>query len=198
MQQKLVEGAEPKRRRGHLRVAAILQTAGDLFAEQGFDAVTMTSIAARSGAAIGSLYRFFPTKESLADAVLRRFGERIGEDLAALARDAEHLPLENFADAFVDHALAWAPDRAAALVLIEARHIGGAERERLRATLRQRIAEAILRINPGLAPELTAAKARVLQQLFKLVAANAGEGEAVIGELRALVRRFLREQVANG
>jgi AcrR family transcriptional regulator len=197
MQEKLVEGVEPKRRRGHLRVAAILQTASDLFAEQGFDAVTMTAVAARSGAAIGSLYRFFPTKEALADALLRRFSERIEEDLAALAREAETLPVEAFADNFFDHALAWAPDRAAALALIEARHIGGAERERLRTTLRQRIAEAISRINPGLPPDRVAPKARVLQQLFKLVAANAGEGAAVLDELRALMRRFLKEQVAD-
>lgn len=196
MQEKLVEGAAPKRRRGHLRVAAILETASALFAEQGYDSVTMTEIAARSGTAIGSLYRFFPTKEVLADVLLRRFGERIEEELAALARDAETLPVEAFADAFVDHALAWAPDRAAALVLIEARHSGG-ERLRFRAMIRGRMAETIARINPRLPPEAVEAKAKVLQQLFKLATANAGEDRAVLDELRALTRGFLRGQVAD-
>ena len=37
--------------------------------EKGYDAATMTEIAARSGTAIGSLYRFFPSKESLSDAL---------------------------------------------------------------------------------------------------------------------------------
>src|SRR6266700_1792371 len=60
----------PKRQRGRLRVAAILQSAREVFMEKGYDAATMTEIAARSGTAIGSLYRFFPSKESLSDALL--------------------------------------------------------------------------------------------------------------------------------
>ena len=38
----------------------------------------MTEIAARSNTAIGSLYRFFPTKEVLADALLDRYWEQLG------------------------------------------------------------------------------------------------------------------------
>ena len=196
--EKLVEGAEPKRLRGHLRVQAILDAAGALFAARGYDAVTMTEVAARSGAAIGSLYRFFPTKEVLADALLRRYGERIDAELATLAHEAATLPLEAFADAFVDHALAWAPDRAAALVLIEARHMAGPQRERVRESMRARFCEMIMQVNPALGPDRVEAKARVLHQLFKLVAANAGEGAAVLGELRALVGGFLRGRAADG
>jgi AcrR family transcriptional regulator len=59
---------EPKRQRGHLRVAAILEAGVAVFTEKGYDAATMTEIAARSGTAIGSLYRFFPSKDVLADA----------------------------------------------------------------------------------------------------------------------------------
>jgi len=60
--QKSIEAVAPKRQRGRERVAAILDAAAQLFIEQG-QAVTMTEIAARSGTAIGSLYRFFPTRE---------------------------------------------------------------------------------------------------------------------------------------
>ncbi|WP_298425538.1 TetR/AcrR family transcriptional regulator [Rhodoblastus sp.] len=194
----IAEGAEPKRRRGHLRVAAILEAASALFAAQGYDAVTMTEVAARSRTAIGSLYRFFPTKDALADALLGRFKERVDEELAALAREARTLPLEAFADSFVDHALAWAPDRAAALVLIEARSVAGAQRGQLRAALRNRLAEAVAAINPKLSAQEADARAGLLQLIFKMAAANAGEGEAALREIRALARLYLKERVAGG
>ena len=43
----------PQRQRGRLRVAAILEAGAEAFREKGYDAVTMTEIAARSGATFG-------------------------------------------------------------------------------------------------------------------------------------------------
>src|SRR5271165_141776 len=71
----------PQRERGRRRVADLLQAAASLFAEKGYDAVTMTEVAARAGAPIGSLYQFFPSKEALADALLDRIGERLDDAL---------------------------------------------------------------------------------------------------------------------
>ncbi|WP_025821918.1 TetR/AcrR family transcriptional regulator [Asaia astilbis] len=56
-------------------MALILDAAGAVFAEKGVDGATMTEIAERSGTAIGSLYRFFPTKEGIALTLLERFIE---------------------------------------------------------------------------------------------------------------------------
>lgn len=195
------EGAAPKRLRGHLRVAAILQTASALFAEKGYDGVTMTEIAARSNTAIGSLYRFFPNKENLADALLKRYGDRIDAELAALAQKAAQIPLEGLADALVDHALAWAPDRAAALVLIEARNMAGAQREKIREQMRRRVGEIVAAVNPGLPEAEVATKAAMLRQLLKSTAANAGDGSeaarAVVQEMRELVRLYLNARVTK-
>ena len=55
---------EPKRQRGKQRVAALIDAGAELFAEKGYEATTMTEIASRAGAAIGSLYQFFPSKEA--------------------------------------------------------------------------------------------------------------------------------------
>ena len=57
----------PKRKRGIERVEALLDAAAATFLEKGFDAATTSEIAERAGASIGSLYQFFPTKESVAD-----------------------------------------------------------------------------------------------------------------------------------
>ena len=69
----------PQRRHGKLRVAALLEAGALVIAEKGFQAATMAEIASKAGAPIGSLYRFFPNKEILADALIARFGELIKE-----------------------------------------------------------------------------------------------------------------------
>src|SRR5260370_17144348 len=63
----------PKRERGKQRVAELLQAAAAVFAEKGYEAATMTEIAARAGAPIGSLYQFFPAKEALADTLVQNY-----------------------------------------------------------------------------------------------------------------------------
>jgi hypothetical protein len=60
----------PQRRNGKLRVAAILKAGEAVIAEKGYEAATMAEIAARSNTKIGSLYRFFPNKEVLANALI--------------------------------------------------------------------------------------------------------------------------------
>src|ERR1700733_13231595 len=69
----------PQRRHGKLRVAALLEAGALVIAEKGFEAATMAEIASKAGAPIGSLYRFFPNKQILADALIARFGELIRE-----------------------------------------------------------------------------------------------------------------------
>ena len=51
--------------------ANLMTAAADVIRERGFDAATMAEIAERAGAKIGSLYRFFPNKDALADALDR-------------------------------------------------------------------------------------------------------------------------------
>lgn len=59
----------PQQERSKRRYAAIVDAAAELFATSGFDATTMEAIAAASGSAIGSVYRFFPNKQAVFRAV---------------------------------------------------------------------------------------------------------------------------------
>src|SRR5580658_3981596 len=102
----------PKRQRGRLRVAAILETGREVIMEKGYDAATMTEIAARSGTAIGSLYRFFPSKESLSDALLLHYVEQTTEGLAALATRATDMTPEVLAAALVELTLGLKDERS--------------------------------------------------------------------------------------
>src|SRR5258708_20043149 len=81
----------PKRARGVQRVAELLDAGAVLFAEKGYDAATMTEIAQRAGASIGSLYQFFPSKEALAEALFGRSVERVASLLEDLGKRAPGL-----------------------------------------------------------------------------------------------------------
>jgi AcrR family transcriptional regulator len=75
---------------------AIVAAAYELFAEQGTEA-QMDEIARRAALGVGTLYRHFPAKEDLLDAVIARRFERLAEragQAAQQARDGE--PWEAF------------------------------------------------------------------------------------------------------
>ena len=58
--------------RGEQTRALILETALDLFREQGYEATTMRAIAARAGVALGNAYYYFRSKEHLIQAFYAR------------------------------------------------------------------------------------------------------------------------------
>jgi AcrR family transcriptional regulator len=87
--QKSTDSAKmPRRQRGHERVASLLDAATACFVDRGYEAATMTEIAARAGAAIGSLYQFFPTKEALAHALITQYTQALQQQLQKLAVQA--------------------------------------------------------------------------------------------------------------
>ena len=59
------------RRRKETRPAELLDAALEVFAEKGFAAARMEDIAARAGAAKGTLYLYFPSKEAVFEALVR-------------------------------------------------------------------------------------------------------------------------------
>jgi AcrR family transcriptional regulator len=183
---------EPKRDRGRIRVAAIMDAGMAVFADRGYDAATMTEIAARSGTAIGSLYRFFPTKEALADALLARFGERMGRTLAEIARRAAGLPPAALADELVDLMLDLKVDRAAVVALVDARTDAADTRTMFRDGVRRHLAAVLAAANAKLSPAETEARAAVLLQLLKAVPALAREDATartgLVAEMRTMVR----------
>ena len=64
-------------------VAAILESAADLFAERGPAATSIRDIAARSSVNHGLIHRHFGSKDRLVGAVLDHLGQRLAELLAA-------------------------------------------------------------------------------------------------------------------
>ncbi|MFD5654198.1 MULTISPECIES: TetR family transcriptional regulator [unclassified Streptomyces] len=75
-------GAEPSSPRQHARRQSILRAAADIAAETGLERVQMHEVAKSAGVAIGTLYRYFPSKTHLFTAVMADQIEGLGARLA--------------------------------------------------------------------------------------------------------------------
>jgi len=60
-------------------VAGLLNAAAHVIAETGYEAATMSEVAERAGASIGSLYQFFPNKEAVTQALRSNYSHQIEE-----------------------------------------------------------------------------------------------------------------------
>lgn len=188
---------EPSRKRGHERVAALLSAAASCFVEKGYDAVTLTEIAARAGASIGSLYQFFPTREALVHALLNDYAEALYARLAMLAADAEAWDIDQLAAQLIGFLVLFRRRYPAFTVLAESASLpagyGIAIRKRLRAELL-----ALLRQK---SPDVPVARLRattvVVQQFMKVaLAVNAEPGltdrKSALSELEHALQLYLR------
>lgn len=193
----------PSRARGHQRVATVLDAAAELFRDHGFDAVTMSDIAAHSGTAFGSLYRFFPSKEAVADALLARYADTSLAALAALAARAHGLPPDRLADAFTDMMLALRTERSVVLAVLDQRdratlkpQDGGNDRTAFRDAYRAAMAEVLAAAWPHMPAARTAVVARALLQVLKGVGLLDDMPEAarpaLLEEYRAMARAYLQ------
>lgn len=82
--------APPRRAPGE-RQEAILKAALDVFSEHGFAAARLDDIAARAGVAKGTLYLYFPDKETLFERMLESVAAPALSQFARLAQ-AEEMP----------------------------------------------------------------------------------------------------------
>jgi AcrR family transcriptional regulator len=192
----------PQRERGKRRVAALTQAAMSLFAEKGYDAVTMTEVAARAGAPIGSLYQFFPSKEALADAILDRFGERLDDALTGIEERATTFTVLELVDALLGLLVGFHEERAAATTLIESRQETSTRAAELRLSLRRHVTRILRAGIPKLSPKRAESMALVVVQIMKAAAAQSAEKDltirdGVMTELRHLMCLYLNDRIVH-
>src|SRR5271156_1964882 len=188
---------EPKRQRGHLRVAAIMEAGVAVFTEKGYDAATMTEIAARSGTAIGSLYRFFPSKEGLADALLERYAQHVMDRFAELAKSAPAMTLDALADALVDFMVSLQSQRSFAAALLDARGVSDERRVKFRQSMREGLAGILRTVIPAINKAKAESMAVVLLHVLKGLAAVADEKLAARRLLQAEIRQRVHVYLAS-
>jgi AcrR family transcriptional regulator len=94
--QALARGPRPMRADAQRNYTRLLDAAGAAFIERGADDVSLEEIARRAGVGIGTLYRHFPTRQALLEAVYRDQVELLS------ARADELLQAESPGDALAD------------------------------------------------------------------------------------------------
>lgn len=194
---KTAEPKAPQRQRGRERVALLLAAGAQVFAQKGFDAATMTEIAAEAGASIGSLYQFFPTKAALADALLEQYMSAVHAHLDGIEARAANAPLPELALALCHALLTMRAANPALVVLIENGNIDAAVIATIRKEMRQRVAGILQRRAPKLqGAELAATAAAVLQMMKSAAAMHADATlpgrKAALEELAQMLQAYLQ------
>ena len=189
----------PKRARGMQRVAELLDAGAALFTKNGYEATTMTQIAKRAGASIGSLYQFFPSKEVLAEALFARYVERAVSMLEDLAKHAPGLSPLRVADRLIDLMLNIRSDRDA-MAALSGSVSGIVERRKsLRGATRRQIAAILRAANPKLREKAAAEAAAMIAHVLKLVPTLAKEeeegGQALVAQVRKMLAAYIERVV---
>jgi len=188
----------PQRQRGRERVAALLKAGEEIFAEKGFDAATMTEIAARAKASIGSLYQFFPTKELLADALQTANGEALAEMLEALGRASNRLTPTELVERLFQDLSAFLIAHPSFMLLADRPAADKAQKTVRRNRMRNQIATLLSQTNPPLSRTRADVMAVIVLHLMRVAAAVSGETDlpvrdAVLRDLRAMLVRQVNE-----
>jgi AcrR family transcriptional regulator len=188
---------EPQRLPGKLRVAELMRAGAEVIAERGYEAATMAEIAARAGAPIGSLYRFFPNKDALADALMRTYCDLIDAGFEKIDSRREVLSTDAFADALLDSMVALRGQTQAAIVeLLEAHPASTARRSEFHDMYLRHIVRVLKLRDPRLDAKKAADMAVVLLQKMTTVKSLSGESNAgVIAELRTMTRLYLASKL---
>jgi AcrR family transcriptional regulator len=187
---------KPQRSHGKRRVAALLEAGASVIAEKGFQAATMAEIASRAGAPIGSLYRFFPNKEILADALLQRFVELVDTMFDDINRQIGSLSTAALTDALLRIVADLHGQGAAIRALLQAHSDWSTRRQEFRSRMRRHIAETLTLRSPKVDPEIARNMAAIILQNMKMVGVLREElrGAALVGaltELREMTRLYL-------
>lgn len=171
----------PRQARSAARVEHLLDVAEEVFEEVGYDAATTNLVASRADVPVGTLYRWFPDKGALAEALTDRYLDRLVGLYAELLTDVDpgerigdflHRVMEQLIGETRGH-------RALPALLVSAMVPGGrsAAGSRLRAGVEGHIRGLIDVRVPGIPTELRDRTAEVCVTLAYLVVAAAAEGD---------------------
>jgi AcrR family transcriptional regulator len=187
----------PAQKRGEQRVEQLLDAAVAEFAASGYDGATMSAIAKRAGAPIGSLYQFFPNKEAIARAVRTRHIEDVERQWPLVDVSAS----QPFADTFIDLMIEFVRGHPAFLPLQDAptstQPIG--PRHRLRA----RIVLVLRSMQPRLDERSADRVAETVMVLNKAMmgqyarAAAPADARWLVEEYRSVLRAMVSRAVAD-
>ena len=91
----------PVQARSAASVAAILDATIRVLLSVGRDRLTTTRVALRAGVSVGTLYQYFPNKNALLQAILKRHLDVVTEDVERICREQRSSTLQEMATALI-------------------------------------------------------------------------------------------------
>lgn len=199
----------PSGERGQRRRDLILDTAADLLAEGGAEAINTNVLAERAGISVGSVYQYFSNKEAILTALGERYMQQLSRNtIAALQQDVSGLDFVTMVDRVIDPMIAFERQHPAF------RHLdAGQDGQGTLAIAAQRVDQEILttiyhlllRIRPHLKPPQGWQIARVTKALYKGMSyliqqeqdieQDGGKVDAMIGDMKRMMVNYLEEQL---
>ncbi|MEQ5839597.1 TetR/AcrR family transcriptional regulator [Paraburkholderia acidicola] len=185
----------PQQERAERRVDELLEAAGEVIAERGFDAATMTRIAERAGASIGAVYQYFPNKDALVFALRARYGEKMDESWTELSTSAQERTVPELVDGLFDLMVEFMATHPAYIPLLSV-PLNFRRDAAARNRLRVRFAELFQHYSPALSAEDAYRIAEVTLQIVKSLnplyaAAKPKERKRLVDEYKAAVCAYL-------
>lgn len=193
----------PIQARSRERLHRVLDAADQVLAAEGAEAFTTTRVASSAGVPIGSVYRFFPDKEAIVEALSLRYWSDL-EDLVAGVVEADAAePVEDPVGAVLDVLVAGFRARPGFLAL----WYGGLRTERVRdATRPTRVAigrsvehllarhwpEAARRTRARVAEMVVLAGDSLLREAFRR---NRRGDATVLAESKLMLRAYIVERL---
>jgi AcrR family transcriptional regulator len=110
----------PQQERGQRRVSSLLNAAESVISKRGYEATTMSEIAGKAGASIGSLYQFFPSKQAIVQALRARYRDDFTKRWLPIERDFARLDPEDFASRLLDMVIVFINTHPAFAALLDA------------------------------------------------------------------------------
>ena len=187
----------PQRSNGKLRVAAILEAASAVIAEKGYEGATMAEIAARSGTKIGSLYRFFPNKESVADTIVVSARENLDAVFDRFDAGVNTLSIRVLADGLMSLIFGLFT-KPALMKLLDAGRDWSVKREEFRRALEERTAKTLLIHTPSLSKKSAGDIALVILLNVKAMATHQAffdSASSARDEFRDMTRLYLQSRL---
>jgi|SRR5579862_2784452 len=192
---------EPKRQaRGQKRMEQLLQAAGQVFAEVGYENATTNAIAARAGVSPGTLYQFFANKEAMAEALAGDYAAR-NKSAHDQATEMEiiRLPLPELVDRVIDPFLAFRKSAPGFDALFTGSVVSpelAGRIQSLHGELTERVKRMIVLRSPHIAARDAQTYAEVTIQIVKGLLPMALKGSPAerrtgTRELKAVLERYL-------
>lgn len=190
----------PQQQRGAVRMQAMLAAAAEVIAENGYDAATMTAIAARSASSIGALYQYFPNKDAIVRALRVLYGEEMESRWDGLIVVAEGLSVQELSDRIIDLMVDFSTQHPAYFAVLNA-SLNYRRDADARLRLRERFGRAFQQKQPALNDEQALRLANVALQVVKslnplLSQADAAERMQLVAEFKLVLSGYLNSRLA--